>query len=128
MSTRESDIARSIVRNLETGSRTLDRGTLSRLAAARDRALADYDQAPAWLPAWAGHPKLRLSEQPASGIRHLLAVAVLVMGLLGVVFWQSGNGRGYELADIDTRLLTDDLPLDAYLDKGFDSWLKRQSR
>jgi len=128
MSTRESDIARSIVRNLETGSRTLDRAILARLASARDRALAEHDRAPAWHAVWAGHPKLRLSEHPATGIRHLLAVAVLVLGLLGVVFWQSGNSRGYELADLDARLLTDDLPLDAYLDKGFDSWLKRQSR
>jgi hypothetical protein len=32
------------------------------------------------------------------------------------------------LADLDVRLLTDDLPIDAYLDKGFDSWLNRQSR
>ena len=32
------------------------------------------------------------------------------------------------IADLDARLLTDDLPIDAYLDKGFDSWLKRQQR
>jgi hypothetical protein len=32
------------------------------------------------------------------------------------------------LAEVDAGLLTDELPINAYLDKGFDSWLKRSSR
>lgn len=128
MSTREYDIAKSIVRDLEHGTRTLDRSILARLAQGRDRALAEYEATPEWRPAWAGHSKLRLLDKPTLGLRHALSVAILILGLIGIVYWQSGNGRGYELADIDARLLTDDLPLDAYLDKGFDSWLKRQSR
>lgn len=128
MSMREREIAQAIVRTLEDGTLKLDRGTLTRLATARDQALARHDTAPAWSLAWAGHAKSRLFEQPATGLRQILPVAILILGLIAIVFWQSGNGRGYELADIDARLLTDDLPLDAYLDKGFDSWLKRQSR
>lgn len=128
MSMREREIAQNIVRTLENGTLDLDRGIVTRLAAARDQALAHHDAMPAWSMAWAGYGKSRWPERPASGLRHALPVAILILGLMGIVFWQSGNGRGYELADIDARLLTDDLPLDAYLDKGFDSWLKRQSR
>jgi hypothetical protein len=128
MSLRESEIAKNIIRTLDDGATRLDRGIVSRLAAARDQALAHHDAAPAWSMAWAGNIKSRWSERPANGLRRVLPLAILILGLMGIVFWQSGNGRGYELADIDARLLTDDLPLDAYLDKGFDSWLKRQSR
>ena len=32
-----------------------------------------------------------------------------------------------ELAEIDSQLLTDDLPIDAYLDRGFQNWLKRRN-
>lgn len=127
MNTREREIAQSIARTLDGGTRQLDRNIVTKLAVARDHALAAYDATPAWGMAWAGHAKLRLSGQSASGLRHALALAILILGLMGIIFWQSGNSRGYELADIDARLLTDDLPLDAYLDKGFDSWLKRQS-
>lgn len=128
MNAREREIAQSIARTLDSGTLNLDRSIVTRLAVARDHALSAYDPAPAWGMAWAGHVRSRLFEQPSAGLRHALSLAVLILGLIGIVFWQSGNGRGYELADIDARLLTDDLPLDAYLDKGFDSWLKRQSR
>ncbi len=30
-----------------------------------------------------------------------------------------------ELASIDTQLLSSDLPIDAYLDRGFQTWLTR---
>jgi hypothetical protein len=29
--------------------------------------------------------------------------------------------------EIDTQLLTDDLPIDAYLDRGFQTWLKKRA-
>jgi hypothetical protein len=54
-------------------------------------------------------------------------MAALVLGLSGVVYMHGGSVAS-EIADIDAGLLTDELPLDAYLDQGFDSWLKRYSR
>jgi hypothetical protein len=44
-----------------------------------------------------------------------------------VVYWQSVASNG-DLADVEIALLTDELPINAYLDKGFDSWLKRSPR
>jgi hypothetical protein len=57
----------------------------------------------------------------------MIAATAVALAMAGVVYWQStkpANG----LAEIDAYLLTDELPINAYLDKGFDSWLKRSSR
>ena len=58
--------------------------------------------------------------------RLVLPMAVLVGGLLAINGWQQ-NQRVAEVEEIDALLLTDDLPLDAYLDKGFEAWLKKRS-
>ena len=58
--------------------------------------------------------------------RNLIAITALVLALGGVAWWQVSTPN--DIADIDTSLLTDELPVNAYLDKGFDSWLKRSPR
>jgi len=127
MNAREYEFARKIAGVLDQGTRDLDRDTLAQLAAAREQALAGIRVAPGWAPAWAGAWTGRIGGWTA-GTRYVLPMAILLLGLMGIIYWQNGNGSGNELAEIDVRLLTDDLPIDAYLDKGFDSWLKRQSR
>jgi hypothetical protein len=64
-----------------------------------------------------------------SGLVRLSLTVVLPAVLLGVALtviygWQQ-NQKAAEFADIDSRLLAGDLPIDAYLDKGFDAWLKQ---
>lgn len=59
-------------------------------------------------------------------LRVLLPVAVVMAGLFGIYSWQQEQ-RAADVEEIDARLLTDDLPLDAYLDKGFEAWLKKRS-
>jgi len=110
-----------------TEHREMGGNTVARLAAAREQALAGFHGAPAWSAAWPGLG-VRCYRTAIEGVRYALPLAVLILGLIGIVYWQTGNGRSNELADLDARLLTDELPIDAYLDKGFDSWLKRQSR
>ena len=61
------------------------------------------------------------------GIRYAIPIAALVLGLLGVAYMHAPNPTN-EIADIDVGLLTDELPIDAYLDQGFDSWLRRSSQ
>ena len=49
---------------------------------------------------------------------------------LGVVLVMLGNHylsaseRIADLEEVESALLSDDLPIDAYLDKGFDAWLR----
>lgn len=128
MNAEEREIAQKIVRELDRGARSVDGDALARLAVAREQALAQFQHTPVIGLAGAGQLVSHMIERPAPGARYALSLAVLILGLAGIVFWQSSNGSGGELADIDARLLTDDLPIDAYLDKGFDSWLNRQSR
>ena len=123
---REDELARRIARVLDEGAERLTARQCDRLSAARKLALSHYsaDKAPAWAPAWAGNVS-RYTDHPMFGVRYLIPIGALVLGLLGVVYLQNG-GNG-EIADIDAGLLTDELPINAYLDKGFDSWLKRSS-
>jgi hypothetical protein len=58
-------------------------------------------------------------------VRFVLPVAVLVVGLVSVNVWQQKQ-RTAEYVEIDTQLLSDDLPIDAYLDQDFEAWLKRR--
>ena len=52
-----------------------------------------------------------------------IAVGVLLALLLGSELWQEG-GRVQDLEETDSALLSDDLPIDAYLDSDFARWLK----
>jgi hypothetical protein len=126
----EDKLGQDIARLLELGTDELDAQTRSRLHTARQAALASYKQpaaAPAWAPAWAGGAVSRFTERPVLGIRYLVPIAALIVGLIGIVQWQN-SGPWNELAEVDASLLTDELPINAYLDTGFDSWLKRSPR
>ncbi|HKW38866.1 MAG TPA: DUF3619 family protein [Burkholderiales bacterium] len=105
----------------------LDAGKLARLKAARERALARQRvTVPVSVPTWADTLTGRLGG-PASLIpRMLLPMAVLILGLIAVNQWRDSQTAA-EIEEIDAAVLTGDLPLDAYLDKGFDAWLKRSS-
>lgn len=123
----ENAFPEKITRILNSGIREIDGDTATRLAAARKQALEGFRETPQWSVAWAGQMISRMTT-PMTGLRYVLPAAALILGLIGITYWQASNGRGSELAELDTLLLTDELPIDAYLDKGFDSWLKRQSR
>jgi hypothetical protein len=52
---------------------------------------------------------------------------MLVIGMLGVTYWQVVI-KSYDIAEIDANLLSGELPISAYLDSGFEAWLKRSSQ
>ena len=54
-------------------------------------------------------------------------MAVLILGLIAINQWRDSQVAA-EIEEIDAAVLTGDLPLDAYLDKGFDAWLRRSSQ
>jgi uncharacterized protein DUF3619 len=125
----DHELAVKIVRRLNQGADHLDRATRERLLAARTVALSHYKDKPepVWGLAAAGQVVARFTEHRALGMRYLIPAAALVLGLIGVVYWQV-PGPANDSAEIDVGLLTDDLPINAYLDRGFDSWLKRSLR
>ena len=124
----QDELARRIVKVLDEGAKEMDAAQLERLSGARKLALARYRAEPlaAWAPAWAGVVS-RLTEHRVLGVRYLIPMAALLVGLASVIYVHS-NGTSTDIADIDAGLLTDELPINAYMDQGFDSWLKRSSR
>lgn len=117
---------------LNQGTRELDAATASKLLHARKEALAHFQQRPtyAWVPERAGASAGRLGvgrfiEPFSHKMRAGFVLLALLTSLAGVVTWQTFSQQGSEIAEIDEGLLTGELPINAYLDKGFDSWLKR---
>lgn len=124
----EDELATRIARLLDEGSEELTLRQSERLAQARRLAVSrlQSNAEPALAPAFAGRFS-RFTEQSVLGVRYLIPFAALLLGLLGVVYVNTSTVSS-EIADIDAGLLTDELPLNAYLDQGFDSWLKRSLR
>jgi uncharacterized protein DUF3619 len=122
----EQQTAHRIKQHLNRGL-DLDAGKLARLKAAREMALARQRiEAPGFALAWAGNIIGRLGGPGSLIPRILLPMAVLILGLIAINQWRDTQVAA-EIEEIDAAVLTGDLPLDAYLDKGFDAWLKRSS-
>jgi hypothetical protein len=122
----EQQIAYRIRQYLNRGL-DLDAGTLARLKASRELALA-RQRVESRIPvvACAGDIIAKSGGPSALIPRMLLPTVVLILGLIAVNHWQDSQ-LAAEIEEIDAAVLTGDLPLDAYLDKGFDAWLKRSS-
>ena len=99
--------------------------TAERLRQAREQALARQRAEPAPLAAWADNV---VGDVGWGGLalRVLLPLALLAGTGAALYGWQQ-NQRAAELEEIDTQLLTDELPIDAYLDRGFQNWLKKRA-
>lgn len=128
MSQQEQELAQKIIGRLDDGLNQLDAGTRERLVAARRAALARCREEPVRVfgLAWAGRMG-HFMGQHGLGTRLAAAVTALVIATAGVVYWQGVAPNG-DSAELEIALLTDELPINAYLDKGFDSWLKRSPR
>ncbi|AOJ02428.1 MULTISPECIES: DUF3619 family protein [Burkholderia] len=128
----ETDFAFKVRRALDERATALPAATTERLAAARRAALARKkpDAAIVLVPALAGNAgtlELRPSAEPRrkSLARRLIRawpLALLLAGLVGIAYWEDMQ-RTAELADIDAAMLSDNLPLTAYLDHGFNAYL-----
>jgi hypothetical protein len=144
---KETEFALKVRRALDENINTLPAASLDKLAAARRTALARKKPekavvaAPVFAPALAGAGAAGLGAAgpgslgaagsgPAGkrGRFSRLALAwpllALVIGLAGIAYWEDQQ-RTAELADIDAAMLSDNLPLDAYLDHGFNAYLTR---
>lgn len=116
------------VRLLLNQSMRLDARVAERLRAARERALVRRKAEPRPLPVlrWADNVVGRFGGLGGFSLRLLLPVALLVVGLAAIYGWQRDQ-RASDIEEIDALLLADDLPIDAYLDRGFEAWLKKRS-
>ena len=125
----EQELARKIVQHLDQGLGQIKQGTLYKLQSARMVALDRYRKTPQPVLglAWAGDVAYRLSHSRHFNARNMLALGLLLLSLIGVMYWQLAI-QSNDFAEIDASLLTGELPIDAYLDSGFEAWLKRSSQ
>ena len=125
----EQELAKQIVQHLDHGLGQIKQGTLYQLQSARQAALGRYHAVPqsSYAPAWAGNIAFRVSHSPHFNFRNLVAAGLLLLGMVGVTYWQVAM-QGSDNAEIDASLLSGELPIDAYLDSGFEAWLKRSSQ
>ena len=125
MTADEKEIAGKITGYLDAGTRELKSGTAYRLQQARAAALArvqDPKRAPEMALAGAGGTVG--GDRPFyAQVRVWIGVALIAAAGFGWQQWRVYQAIN-EAEEIDTQLLSSDLPIDAYLDRGFQVWLK----
>jgi hypothetical protein len=121
----ELHFARRIRHHLDQSTQ-LERATAEKLRTARELALSRQRPEPAPVIAWADNVFGNGWGWAGLSARVLLPAAVLIVAVAGIYNWQEKQ-RLAEIVEIDSQLLTDDLPIDAYLDRGFENWLKKRA-
>lgn len=131
MTPKDLNLAYKLRHALDESANALPAKTAERLAFARNTALSRKKQestATVFIPqtARAGHtsqsPRNRLAWIGRMGL--IVPFAALVFGLMGIYQFEQRQ-QVLESASIDAEVLTDDLPLSAYLDNGFDAFVAK---
>ena len=135
MTIKDDDFAKKLTGYLDRGALELKAGTAYRLQLAREAALARLTQ-----PQRASEMQVvhaggaGVSEGGHAGRGSVWRSARLWFGILLIV----AAGFAYnewlnyqqlsENEELDAQILSSDLPIDAYLDRGFQNWLTREDR
>ena len=123
----EKDFSSKITAHLDRGTAGLKAGTAYRLQLAREAAMArvaDPRRAAQLGLAGAGGGTLGAARHLLTDIRLWVGVLVIAGSVLYFQRWQSMQ-LVREITDTDAAILTSDLPIEAYVDTGFQNWLKR---
>ena len=116
----EKLLAKKIAGALDYGAANLKQGTAYRLQAARQEALSRLAEAEASVA-----PELALAGGTGVSYRFWLPVVIVVAAIASYQSYQYWSGQSVrDLEDTDAAILSSDLPIDAYLDHGFNNWLK----
>ena len=133
MTTRDDDFAKKIKTYLDRGAADLKAGTAYRLQLARAEALARLAD-----PQRAA--ELRMAGTNAGGGsgaaggdrsfwasgRLWIGIALIAAAGFGYEQWQAYQQMN-DIEETDAAILSSELPIDAYLDRGFQNWLKHAS-
>jgi Protein of unknown function (DUF3619) len=127
------EFAKKLTGYLDAGTADLRAGTVYKLQLARARALERLGAEPERVVAagtahaFAGAGSARAGGggvRKGAWIGFALAVALLLATGYGYQQWEL-HQQTREIEEIDAQLLSSDLPIDAYLDRGFQTWLTR---
>jgi hypothetical protein len=133
MTTTDDDFAKKITTYLDHGAADLKAGTAYRLQLARTEALARLADPRRATELRAAGAHAGGGSATARGDRSLWASGRLWIGIgliatagFGYHQWQAYQQLN-DIEETDAAILSSDLPIDAYLDRGFQNWLKRAS-
>jgi len=121
----EQAFALKIRNKLNVGTASLDKRVADRLFAARQKALAAHS-APVSQLSLAGMGRNFVSFGSDYTRPFAAALALIAFLMCGEYF--TSMERAADLEEVDSALLADDLPITAYLDRGFDAWLNSSEK
>lgn len=127
----EQQFARQICRVLDLGTRSIEPVVAERLRAARERAL-QRQLSPARAVEITGTAGGAILLQGGwlgghgQTMRSLLSILALILGVSLAYYWNAFSQASIN-EEIDSALLAGDLPPSAYLDRGFQAWLEKNS-
>ena len=131
----DRELATKITALLDRGTNDLRQGTVYRLQLARQAALAKMaGRTDSPQPATEHALVMAGGSGTLGGMRRLVTDFRLWLGVLiiagGAYFYDYWTilEQASEIAELDSALLGSDLPVDAFLDKGFENWLKRSGQ
>ncbi len=116
------ELGKEIIRLLDRGLDDIDPSTLQRLQAARRASLENYQMAET-IGTTGSSTFVRNGHDWHFNARKTLSLAALLFVLAVAAYWQNPLQQVDEIADLDIMVLTDELPVNAYLDNEFDEWL-----
>jgi len=131
MTTEDQDFSKKITTYLDYGTANLKAGIAYRLQAARHEALARLADPQrvtgldlAGAHSGGGSGTLGGGRSFWTSGRLWIGIALIAAAGFGVQQWQAYQQLN-DLEETDAAILSSDLPIDAYLDRGFQNWLKR---
>jgi len=122
----EQQFANKVRGALDQATLRVDPVIVERLRAARERALEGRRPERVSALAWADNVLGGIGGLGGLWLRLVLPAIFVVLSVAAIYTWQQKQ-RLAEIEEIDAELLTDDLPIDAYLDRGFEAWLKKRA-
>lgn len=118
----ENKVAEKIVAQLDQNLAELPLPVVQKLQAARLAALAAIRPGKPLWGHWKGGTVLSgWGMGSGFGTRLVLPAAIILASVTGLIYWQMSSHHEEEL---DTGLLAGELPIHAYTDPGFETWLK----
>jgi len=123
---KEERYAQRIRQALNHGLKDIPPAASRRLEAARHLALSKQKLPVAQLALSTGSRQIGNNWQDAPYARQILAIVALLLGMWISFYWHSVQYVS-EIEAVDSALLSDDLPPEAFLDEDFFSWLTDDS-
>ena len=133
MNDKDSDFAKKLTGYLDAGTAELRSGTAYKLQLARQEALARISDpkrasamrmTPALAGAGPGTGTVGGGRASRPNYKLWLGILLIVLAGFGYQQWQAYQ-QLKDIEETDAAILSSDLPIDAYLDRGFQNWLKQ---